>query len=192
MIGPIAARIAAEYRLRFAGIDLSLAPAPGEAQSIGRAFEQLTGGPFGGPGTLTAAAFITDCLRRARVPRTGYSGLMLPVLEDDVLASRAGTTYDVDSLLLYSAVCGLGLDTVPLPGATTVAQLAGILSDMATLAVRLDKPLSARLLPVPGKQAGDPVDWPFFSIRPGPVLAVKPRQAGGLFAGAAGLELLVS
>ncbi len=187
VISPIAAHVAAEYRLRFAGIDLSLAPTPGEAISIGRAFELLTGGPFGGPATLSAAAFLTDCLRRVRVPRTGYSGLMLPVLEDDVLAAQAGQTYDVDSLLLYSAVCGLGLDTVPLPGDTTEAQLAGIIADMATLAVRLDKPLTARLLPIPGARPGDPVAWDFFSVRAGHVLAVKPRRATGLFATAPGL-----
>ncbi|HMA37767.1 MAG TPA: DUF711 family protein [Chloroflexia bacterium] len=188
VISPIAAHVAGEYRMRFAGIDLSLAPTPGPAQSIGRAFELLTGGPFGGPATLSAAAFITDCLRRARVPRTGYSGLMLPVLEDDVLAAQAGPGYDVDSLLLYAAVCGLGLDTVPLPGDCTEAQLAGVIADMATLAVRLDKPLTARLLPIPGKGPGDEVDWDFFSIRKGTVLAIKPRQPGGLFAEADGVE----
>ncbi len=188
VISPIAAQVAAEYRLRFAGIDLSLAPTPGAAQSIGHAFEQLTGGPFGGPGTLSAAAFVTHCLRRAGVPRTGYSGLMLPVLEDDVLATQAGVSYDLDSLLLYSAVCGLGLDTVPLPGDSPEEALAGVISDMATLAVRLDKPLTARLMPIPGKVAGDRVDWDFFSIRSGHVLALKPRHAGGLFAAAAGIE----
>jgi uncharacterized protein (UPF0210 family) len=187
-IGPIAARLAGDYRLRFAGIDLSLAPAPGVGLSIGAAFERLSGGPFGGPGSLSAAAFLTDCLRRAHLPRTGYSGLMLPVLEDDVLAVRAGSTYDVDSLLLYSAVCGLGLDTVPLPGDSSVDALAGVISDMATLAVRLDKPLTARLMPIPGKQAGDEVSWDFFSIRKGPVMALKPRAAGGLFAAAPGVE----
>jgi uncharacterized protein (UPF0210 family) len=188
VISPIAAHVAAEYRLRFAGIDLSLAPTPGPAQSIGRAFELLTGGPFGGPATLSAAAFVTDCLRRAHVPRTGYSGLMLPVLEDDVLAAQAGAGYDLDSLLLYSAVCGLGLDTVPLPGDCTEEQLGGIIADMATLAVRLDKPLTARLMPIPGKGPGEEVDWDFFSIRKGRVIAVKPRRAGGLFAEADGLE----
>ncbi|HUS16226.1 MAG TPA: DUF711 family protein [Chloroflexia bacterium] len=189
VISPIAAHVAGAHRLRFAGIDLSLAPTPGGATSIGRAFELLTGGPFGGPATLSAAAFITDCLRRARVPRTGYSGLMLPVLEDDVLAAQAGAGYGVDSLLLYSAVCGLGLDTVPLPGDISEAQLAGIIADMATLAVRLDKPLTARLMPIPGKRPGDEVDWDFFSIRKGHVLAVGPRLAGGLFAEADGLEI---
>lgn len=189
VISPIAARVAGESRLRFAGIDLSLAPAPGERQSIGAALERLTGGPLGGPGTLTAAAFVTDCLRRARVPRTGYSGLMLPVLEDDALAAQAGQTYDLDSLLLYSAVCGLGLDTVPLPGDSSEEQLAGVIADMATLAVRLDKPLTARLMPIPGKAAGDEVDWDFFSVRSGWVMSLKPRRAGGLFAAGEGIEL---
>ena len=188
VISPIAARVAAEHRMRFAGIDLSLAPAPGAATSIGRAFELLAGGPFGGPATLAAAAFITDCLRRAQVPRTGYSGLMLPVLEDDVLAAGSGTGYDLDSLLLYAAVCGLGLDTVPLPGDCSEVQLAGIITDMAVLALRLDKPLTARLMPIPGKGPGAVVDWDFFSIRPGRVLTVRPRSTGGLFAGADGLE----
>lgn len=188
VISPVAARVAGEHRMRFAGIDLSPAPTPGEAQSIGRALELLSGGPFGGPGTLAAAAFITSCLRRARVPRSGYSGLMLPVLEDDVLAAQAGLGYDLDSLLLYSAVCGLGLDTVPLPGDATENQLAGVLSDMAALAVRLDKPLTARLMPIPGKAPGDEVDWDFFSIRKGRVMGLKPRRAPGLLGAADGME----
>ena len=66
--------------------------------------------------------------------------------------------------------------------------LAGVISDMATLAVRLDKPLTARLMPIPGKQAGDEVAWDFFSIRKGPIMALKPRAAGGLFAAAPGVE----
>ena len=68
---------------------LSLAPTPGPEQSIGRAFERLAGGPFGTAGTLAMAAFFTGALRAAQAPRTGFSGLMLPVLEDDVLAASA-------------------------------------------------------------------------------------------------------
>ena len=58
-------------------------------------------------------------------------------------------------LLLYSAVCGTGLDTVPLPGDVTADQLYALLLDLAFLSQRLDKPLTARLMPVPGKKAGD-------------------------------------
>ena len=80
---------------------------------------------------------------------------MLPVMEDVVLAQRwAEGRLGLEQLLVYSAVCGTGLDTVPLPGDTSVEDLAKLICDVASLAVRLRKPLSARLLPVPGKRAG--------------------------------------
>jgi uncharacterized protein (UPF0210 family) len=161
-IARVADTLAARFSFRFAGIDFSLAPFPDEAstRSIGSALEKLTGAAFGEHGTLFAAAFITDCLHRANFPRTGFSGLMLPVLEDSTLAART-PHFSLDSLLLYSTVCGTGLDTLPLPGDTSTETLAAILLDLATLAVRLDKPLTARLLPVPGLQAGDVTHFDF-------------------------------
>lgn len=147
-------RLVDEHNLGFGGIDFTLAPYPDQATSIGAAIERLGIDRFGGPGTLFGAAFITNCLRQASFPRCGYSGLMFPVLEDSVLAARADEqAYGIDSLLLYSTVCGAGLDTVPLPGDIGVDELAGILLDVATVAVVLEKPLSARLMPVPGLSA---------------------------------------
>ena len=122
--------------------------------------EKLTGGKFGERGTLFAAAFLTDCLNRANFPRVGFSGLMLPVLEDSTLAARS-SDYSLDSLLLYSTVCGTGLDTIPLPGDTTSDTIAAILLDLATLAVKSNKPLTARLMPIPGMQAGDTTRFNF-------------------------------
>src|ERR1019366_838552 len=91
---------------------------------------------------------------------TGYSGLMLPVLEDSVLAQRwSEGTLKLDALLAYSAVCGTGLDAVPLPGDISTEQLAKIIADVASLAVKLRKPLSARLLPVAGKTAGQRTEF---------------------------------
>jgi uncharacterized protein (UPF0210 family) len=85
---------------------------------------------------------------------------MLPVMEDKLLAQRwAESTYNMDSLLAYSAVCGTGLDTVPLPGDVTVDQLERIYSDVASLAVKWNKPLSARLQPAPDKKPGDRTDF---------------------------------
>ncbi len=165
----IAKDLAARFNFRFAGIDFSLAPYPTQARSIGNAIEQLTGAPFGEHGTLFAAAFITDCLNRAKFPRTGFSGLMLPVLEDPALATRA-KNYTLDSLLLYSTVCGTGLDTIPLPGDTTHDALAAILLDLATLAVKLDKPLTARLMPIPGLKAGDATHFSFEYFADAPVM----------------------
>jgi uncharacterized protein len=85
---------------------------------------------------------------------------MLPVMEDETLAQRwAEKTYNADSVLAYSAVCGTGLDTIPLPGDVTEAELARIIGDMATLAYKWKKPLSARLQPVAGKKAGERTDF---------------------------------
>jgi uncharacterized protein (UPF0210 family) len=142
----------------YEGLDVSTAPRPDV--SIGAAIEKLTGAKFGSSGTMTAATLIVTVLQALPVKRAGYSGLMIPVLEDEVLARRwSEGAYGLDALLAYSAVCGTGLDTVPLPGDVTVEQLERILGDMASLAVRLRKPLTARLLPAPGKRAGQRTEF---------------------------------
>lgn len=148
----------------YLGIDVS--PAPGLDASIGQAIETLTGAPFGEASTLAACAAITDVLKGLNIKTCGYSGLMLPVLEDPVLARRAGEgRYGISELLLYSSVCGTGLDVVPLPGATSIAMLTAVIADVAALATKYQKPLSARLFPIPGKQAGEQVsfDNPFLT-----------------------------
>ncbi len=150
----LAQRQAAELGTEFGGIDLS--PAPNGADSIAAAMELAGHGPVGGPGTLALAAAITAGVRGTSLPTCGYCGLMLPVMEDAVLARHwAEDRLGVDQLLAYSAVCGTGLDTVPLPGDCSADDLTKVLCDMASLAVRLRKPLSARLFPVPGKSAGE-------------------------------------
>jgi len=142
----------------YGGIDVS--PAPGKDASIGAAIEVLTGVPFGAASTLAGCAAITDVLKSLRLKTCGYSGLMLPVLEDPVLAQRASEgRFSVRELLLYSSVCGTGLDVVPLPGDTPADRLAALIVDVAALSSKLRKPLSARLFPVPGKAAGDVVHY---------------------------------
>ena len=85
---------------------------------------------------------------------------MVPLLEDNVLAKRwEEGTFNIDSLLAYSAVCAGGLDTVPLPGDITEEQIARILGDVASLAYKWRKPLAARLLPAPGKKAGERTEF---------------------------------
>lgn len=173
----------------FGGIDLTLAPFPTTDRSIVHALERL-GIRFGGPGTLTAVAILADALRRVDAPRCGFSGVMLPLLEDSLLAERhAEGLVSLETLLLAAAVCGAGLDTIPLPGETTDAQLTGILLDMAALAVILEKPLTARLLPVPQLAAGDRTtfDFPYFANSTVATL----RAAGpiGAIAAAATLDL---
>ncbi len=153
-----AGRIDQETGWTYMGIDLS--PAPSKDASIGTAIENLTTQPVGSSGTLTAAAIITAAIKDVKAKQTGYSGLMLPILEDSRLAQRWSEGHiSLDALLSYSAVCGTGLDTIPLPGDITAEQLSLIIGDMASLAVKWHKPLSARLLPVAGKGPGDMTEF---------------------------------
>ena len=150
--------VAASSGWTFAGVDPT--PAPMADASIGDAIERYTGSKFGETGTITAALAITSAVKAVKVKQIGYAGLMLPVMEDKRLAQRwAENTYEIDSLLAYSAVCGTGLDTVPLPGDISEERLAKIYGDVAALAWKWHKPLSARLLPVKDKKAGDKTDF---------------------------------
>jgi uncharacterized protein (UPF0210 family) len=135
-------------------------PAPLKDVSIGAAIEKYTRGKLGASGTMTAAAIITNAVRAVPVQQIGYRGLMLPVLEDADIAQRwSEGSINIDSLLSYSAVCGTGLDTIPLPGEVTEDQLAAMMGDVATLAYKWHKPLSARLQPVNGKKAGEKTEF---------------------------------
>ncbi len=170
--------------LRFGGIDYSLAPFPDVELSLGTALERLGVSKVGLHGSLAAAAIMTDTVDRADFPRAGFSGLMLPVLEDATLATRAAAgVLTIKDLLLYSAVCGTGLDTVPLPGDTSVAQLSAILLDLAALALRLDKPLTARLMPIPGKAAGDHTGFDFAFFANSRVMELDAQPLVGHLAG---------
>jgi len=151
-------KIAATSGWTFAGVDPT--PAPLGDVSIGDAIERYTGAKFGTNGTMTAALAITTAVKAVPVKQIGYSGLMLPVMEDKRLAQRwAEDTYEIDSILAYSAVCGTGLDTVPLPGDISEERLVKIFGDVAALAWKWHKPLSARLQPVKGMKAGDKTDF---------------------------------
>ena len=153
-----AQRIDREQGWIYLGLDLS--PASSQGVSIGAAIETISKQPLGSSGTMTAVGVITSALKDIGARRTGYSGVMLPVLEDPTLADRWNQgRLSLDQLLGYSAVCATGLDTIPLPGDTSVQDLARVIGDVATLSVKWNKPLSARLLPVAGKHAGDMTEF---------------------------------
>jgi uncharacterized protein (UPF0210 family) len=162
----IADAIADNHDFRFLGIDFSFAPFPETQRSIGTALEAIGASTFGQSGSAAAAAFLTDCLDSARFQRAGFCGLFLPVLEDSVLAARASEgILTISDLLLYSTLCGTGLDTIPLPGDASIEALTGLLLDLGAIGLRHTKPLTARLMPIPGKTAGDAVhfDFPYFA-----------------------------
>lgn len=174
--------LAAETGVAYGGTDLTPAPFPAHEDSAAGMLEDVGVGKFGAAGTLAAAAQFTAMLKRLPTGAVGYSGLMLPVLEDSLLAERASEgLVSVTELLLYSAVCGTGLDTVPLPGDASAEELAAVALDVASLAVALKKPLGCRLFPVPGKAAGEMTEYDFPYFANSRVLALKGVTSPRLF-----------
>ena len=181
-IDGVAEKLETAFGFSYGGIDFCLAPFPETERSIGHALEQLGVDRFGSSGTLFTVAFLKRAIDGADFKRCGFSSVMLPVLEDTVLAQRSmDAGFSLDSLLLYSTVCGTGLDTIPLPGDVSVAEVAGVLLDMATLALVADKPLTARLMPIPGKEAEDVTAFDFEYFVDGRVMRTPGRGAQKLF-----------
>ncbi len=173
----IARKAAIRFGVPFKGFDFSLAPFPEEWCSLGNAFEKLGVTSVGRIGSLTAAAVLADALDRGSWRRAGFNGLMMPVLEDSTLAARTKNShFTIKDLLLYSTVCGTGLDTVPLPGDATAEMIEPLLLDISALSLRLNKPLTARLMPVPGLKSGDKTFFDFDFFENGQIMDL-PAQA---------------
>jgi uncharacterized protein (UPF0210 family) len=182
--------ISLQKELRFLGIDFSLAPYPDHLRSIGTALEGLGLPAIGLPGSAAAVAYLADCLDRAKFTRTGFCGLLLPVLEDSALAARAAAgQLSVTDLLLYSTLCGTGLDTIPLPGDISTEALTAVLLDMGAISLRHNKPLTARLMPLPGKSPGDEVHFEFPYFADSRVMALESEPLTGLLSGSGILDI---
>lgn len=173
-ITKICEKIGRSFNVEFKGIDYSPAPFPEIDKSIGTAIEKLGIEYFGANGTLTGVALIKNAMPVNKEKVIGFSGFFQPVLEDFILSKRLSEDkFNLDSLLLYSTMCGAGLDVIPLPGDVTEQELFYILLDICTLSVRLNKPLTCRLMPIPGKSPGDAVDFDFEYFAPSKVISFR-------------------
>ena len=182
-LSKIAKLNAREAGISFKGFDFSLAPFPEDWCSLGCALENLGIPQLGYMGTLTAAAILAEALDQGNWQHVGFNGLMLPVLEDSILAERTSSGhFTIKDLLMVSAVCGTGLDTVPLPGDISAEEIEPLLMDIAALSLRLRKPLTARLMPVPGLKAGDLTAFNFEFFKNGKVLDYPAGKITGALA----------
>jgi len=173
LIVKISQDIGKKYGIEFHGIDFSPAPYPTKEQSIGTAVEKLNHENFGALGSLIAVAMIKNCIpKREKV--IGFSGFMQPVFEDYTIAKRLSENkISIENLLLYSTICGTGLDCVPLPGDITERELFYLLLDLCIISITHDKPLTARLMPIPGKSAGEDIKFDFEYFAPSKVMDIK-------------------
>ena len=140
----------------FKGIDSSAAPSK-NCSSMVDVYKQMGLSCFGRSGTVEISSLLTKVFKSVKeLPLVGFSGLMLAVVEDKGLAQGTiDKDFDIRTLLTNSAICGIGLDTVPIEGETPALKIEQIMRDTGTMAYRLKKPLTVRLFPVPSLKEGD-------------------------------------
>jgi len=140
----------------FAGLDSSAAPSK-HCASMTELYELMGVSHFGASGTVAVSELLTRVFKSVSgMPLVGFSGLMLALTEDKGLAAGSEQDhFDIRTLLTNSAVCGIGLDTVPIPGDTSVSKIMALMRDTGTMAFKLNKPLTVRLFPVPNLKAGE-------------------------------------
>lgn len=146
----------------FLGMDWSLAPLPNSDISVCALIEKIAGVPIGSPGILNTIERLTQLIKSpiGHVKSTGFNGVMLSVLEDDILASRFSSGHlTINDLILYSSVCGCGLDMIPISGSVSDSSLSKLASDVGSMAFRLNKPLGVRMLSMHGMQIGEHTEF---------------------------------
>jgi hypothetical protein len=148
----------------FGIIDLSLAPTPAVGDSVARIFQEMGLEMVGAPGSTAALALLNDAVKKGGIMASshvgGLSGAFIPITEDEgmVEAVRAGAL-TLEKLEAMTCVCSVGLDMVALPGDTPASTISGLIADEAAIGVTNHKTTAVRLIPVPGKKAGDWVEF---------------------------------
>jgi len=156
----IGREVAENLQIPFGVVDLSLAPTPNVGDSVGEIFQSLGLLSIGVPGTTAALALLNDAVKKGGAFASsrvgGLSGAFIPVSEDLNISEAARKGHiGLDKLEAITSVCSVGLDMVAIPGDTSAENIAAIIADEMAIGVINNKTTAARLIPVPGKKAGD-------------------------------------
>lgn len=157
LVGMEAAR---RMKVPFGILDLSLAPTPEVGDSVARILEVMGLESAGTHGTTAALAMLTDMVKKGGVMASahvgGFSGAFIPVSEDEgmVEAVRKGSI-SLDKLEAMTSVCSVGLDMIAIPGNTSAATISAIIADEMAIGMVNNKTTAVRVIPAPGKKAGD-------------------------------------
>lgn len=160
-IGELIGReVAQQLGIGFGVVDLSLAPTPNVGDSVGEIFQSLGLASIGVPGSTVALALLNDAVKKggafASSKVGGLSGAFIPVSEDlNISQAVACNQLTIEKLEAMTCVCSVGLDMVAIPGDTSEETLAAIIADEMAIGVINKKTTAARLIPVPGKKAGE-------------------------------------
>jgi hypothetical protein len=156
----IGREVADNLKIPFGVVDLSLAPTPNVGDSVGEIFQSLGLLSIGVPGTTAALAMLNDAVKKGGAFASsrvgGLSGAFIPVSEDLNISEAARKGYiGLDKLEAITSVCSVGLDMVAVPGDTSEECISAIIADETAIGVINNKTTATRLIPVPGKLAGE-------------------------------------
>lgn len=146
----------------FGILDLSLAPTPAVGDSVARIIEEIGIEGCGAPGTTAALAMLTDMVKKGGVMASthvgGLSGAFIPVSEDEGMINAVKQhSITLEKLEAMTTVCSVGLDMIAIPGDTSATTISGIIADEMAIGMVNGKTTAVRLIPAPGKKAGDRV-----------------------------------
>jgi uncharacterized protein (UPF0210 family) len=155
--------VSEKLNIIYNGQDISLSPYPDENISVIDILNLLGIKNFGSNGTQFLTSYLTSILKETikeyNLKSVGFNGVMYSLLEDKLMCkANDKKDFSIDSVILYSTVCGCGLDMLPLPYNTSKLEIASMILDVATTAIKLNKPLGVRVLPIPSKITGDYTD----------------------------------
>jgi hypothetical protein len=161
LIGREAAR---RLGVSFGIIDLSLAPTPAVGDSIANILEAMGLERCGAPGTTAALALLNDAVKKGGAMATSYvgglSGAFIPVSEDaGMIRAAAEGALTLEKLEAMTCVCSVGLDMIAIPGNTSEQTISAIIADEMAIGVINKKTTAVRIIPAPGKKAGDFVEF---------------------------------
>jgi uncharacterized protein (UPF0210 family) len=156
----IGRQVAQQLDIPFGVVDLSLAPTPNIGDSVGEILQILGVDSVGAPGTTAILAMLNDAVKKGGVFASqsvgGLSGAFIPVCEDHVLAEAvANGSLSMEKLEAMTSVCSVGLDMIAIPGSTDAATISAIIADEMAIGMINSKTTAVRVIPVPGKEAGD-------------------------------------
>ncbi len=156
----IGREVAARLGIAFGIVDLSLAPTPQVGDSVGEILQAMGVVRIGAPGSTAALALLNDAVKKggsfASSSVGGLSGAFVAVSEDAALANAvAQGDLTLAKLEAMTAVCSVGLDMIAVPGDTNAETLAALIADEVAIGVINHKTTAVRIIPVPGKVAGD-------------------------------------
>ncbi len=158
----IGRELAAALNIPFGIVDISLASTTAAGDSVANVIEAFGIERIGAHGSTLAVALLMDAVKKGGAMASGnvggLSGTFIPVSEDEgmIEAVQAGAL-SLDKLEALTSVCSVGLDMFAIPGDTPEETINAIIADELAIGIINNKTTAVRVIPVPGKKAGDTV-----------------------------------